>query len=235
MISPGQLANPKYGVLYLPTFVYLYLWSLPEPGQFYFWFISIPNSELYPVAAVITFVGALLAQNFFEVIYGPVGPKENPKYRTTALKHHFAIAMNVDPDSISESEMVTMRRAMWEIVDKCSPLNAIKGLAIILPIYSLRLLMFYSIFLVGFYLWQLGGDFVLWLLLLGSITMFAQDKVASLFPEVGSPESAEYLDVPEYKRFERNMSDDREMLSEAKRSQKGELGSSELEVDGDTD
>lgn len=207
MLSPDQLANPKYSILYLPTFTFLYLWTIPEPGQFTILTIPIINTELYPLFAGIALVGAVLAQNFFEAIYGPGGPEENPKYTTTSLKHMFAIAMNIEADRISESKMVNIGSAIREIGRSVPLLKAIRGLTIISIVYALRLLMFYSIILVVYYLWVGQGNFALALLFLGLTIIFIQKYVSKLFPDTGSLESAEYLDTPEYKRFENRIND----------------------------
>lgn len=207
MLSPGQLANPKYGVLYLPTVTFLYLWTIPVPSPSSVFQFLIPNAELYPFFAAIAYVGAIVTQNLFVAIFGPEGPEENPKHKTTALKHTFAILMNIDSDSISESSMTSVPNMIREFKDSVELSNGTRGFLLMIPVYALRLLFLYSIVVLTYYVWSTGGNFALILLFLGTTTIYSQKFISGLFPTTGVVDSAEYLDIPEYKRFEKRLSE----------------------------
>lgn len=204
MLSTEQLATPRYGVLYLPTLTMLYLWSIPDPGHLTIFSITLTNDGLYLLFAGIGFIGAQLTQQFLVVIFGRGGPEVNPKKTSTALKHMFAISMNIDPDEISEAKLTSLIGSIWEISSIGDRRNAIRGLLMYFVMwFSTQVLMLYSIALLAFYLWNGLADIVAILLLLGMATIYVQKYIARLFPSSHPPESADFLWTPEYRRWER--------------------------------
>lgn len=205
MISPDSIANPRYGILYLPTFTFLYLWSAPIPSGMGVFSLFVPDTGVYLFLAGFCFFGGILAQNLFEAIFGPEGPAVNPKFETTSLQHTFALLMDVDAEQISESEMGSILSATFEVLDKVPLSKSVRGLILITFLSAFRLLMLFTALLLGIYLAFGGADFIVGLLFIGTLAMSAQQKVSALFPESGNPESAKHLATPEYKRFENQM------------------------------
>lgn len=208
MLSANQLANPRYGVLYLPVLTLLYLWSIPEPADITLLSFTLTNDTLYLILAGVGFIGAQLAQQFFIAIFGRAGPEVRPKRTTTALKHIFSISMKVDPSEISESAMASVLTAIPEILEAGTQRKAVRALVLYsLVWFSTRLLAFFALILSLFYVWNGATDVVLILLLLGMLTIYVQKYISHLFPEVHPSEAAQFLDTPEYKRWEQALSD----------------------------
>lgn len=208
MLSANQLANPKYGVLYLPVLTLLYLWSIPIPTELVLFPQFLINDTLYLILAGIGFLGALLTQQFLTALFGQDGPEARPKFTTTSLKHLFAISLNIDPSEISESAMTSKYTMVTEILEQGTLRSSIRALILYFLVwFSTRLITLFAIILIAFYLWNGVFDIVLLLLMLGMTTIYFQQYVSKLFPEVHPPESAKYLDTPEYKRWEQALSD----------------------------
>jgi len=208
MLSTDQLANPKYGVLYIPILTLLYLWSIPEPTDLVLFSVTLTNDTLYLILAGIGFVGAQLAQQFFIAIFGRDGPEVNPKWTTTARKHIFAISMNIDPSEISESAMTSILTTVPEILEAGDLGKAVRALILYCLIwFSIRILALFAIILIVFYIWNGVSDIIPILLLLGMLTIYVQKYASRPFPEVHPPQSAEFLDIPEYKRWEQALDD----------------------------
>lgn len=208
MLSADQLANPRYGVLYLPVLALLYLWSIPEPADFILFSVTLTNDTLYLVLSGIGFVGAQLTQQIFISIFGRAGPEANPKRTTTARKHIFAISMKVDPSEISESAMASIQTAIYEILEAGSLRKAVRALILYFLIwFSTRVLAIFSIILIVFYIWNGVSDIIPILLLLSMLTIYVQKYASRPFPEMHPPRSAEFLDTPEYKRWEQALDD----------------------------
>lgn len=195
MLSFRETVNPGYAVLYFPPAGFGYVawkWS----GEFSLaTLFSLELRSLFLALAVLTTIGAVLMHQYFEAIFGPGGPKQNPKMPSVVFRelYRFLIGIPIEAE--------TIRGQIAEIGQQGTFYTVIRGATFSIPLFVLR----YSYVLVLIPLAHVAlstKDFPAAILFAANALFELRRWLSSQAPPYIAPEASERLDTPEYKRWQ---------------------------------
>lgn len=178
-----DVANIQYGGLYIPIASWFYIYK-QDPSQPAFY--SIP----------IVLLGATIAHSTLYSIFGPEGPRAHPKKDLTVVGYSLALFYvknpGSNPDTIDEFydrlfNAFSLHRAIRFFVFFC-----ISAVYFILTLYS---------FVPLYHLTTAGDSLIPGILLLTQTIFIVQGVMMNRFANVLSPEEAEWIWVPEFRRL----------------------------------
>lgn len=185
-----DVANIQYGGFYIPIAGWFYVYQ-QKPSQLAFFSIAI------------VLLGATLAHSIFYTIFGPEGPQAHPKKDLTVVGYSLALLYTKNPgsnpDTIDEFcerlfNAFSVRRAIRFVVFLC-----IGAAYIILTFYSFAPLYRLAI---------TGETLIPGILLLTQTVFILQGVMMNRFANILPPKEAEWVWVPEFRRFKEIYSED---------------------------
>ncbi len=194
------MSSKEYGFLYLPPFVYGYLYSFTEPVMWNLRFISLSSHKLYFYSIFLTVIGSLLFHKLFLLIFGEGGPSKNPKWSVVAIFYSVSFVTAVGIEEIFDGRKIEN----WiDFTDAISDnLNRWRILQIVLLVIPMgfTFLSFY-IGAILLYLYVKTGtdvDIVGLGLFIGMLIFIFQSRVWNWFPNYANTENVENVLRPEY-------------------------------------
>lgn len=185
-----DVANIQYGGFYIPIAGWFYIYY-QQPSQLAF--ISIP----------IVLLGATLAHSILHTIFGPEGPQAHPKKNLTVVGYSLALLYTKNPGSNPD----TIDEFYERLFNTFSVTRAIRFLVFLCIGAAYIILTFYSF--VPLYQLAIAGETLIpGILLLTQTVFILQGVMMNRFANTLPPKEAEWVWVPEFRRFKEIYSED---------------------------
>jgi len=192
-----NIIDLHYGIYYIPAIAFGYLYLTTSTGVVIRNNIYIPAGYLW-IASFLSLISGVMYHRVSQSIFGPEGPVENQKYRWTVWYHTIALLQSRKPRD-------TPNKASEIIKSLISPMGPRRLTSFLL--YTLIILFYYVAFILSaILLFQIiiinqSSDLITGLLLFIQGLSTLQSIVGRRFPAVVKPESAQWLDTPEYQKW----------------------------------
>lgn len=215
-MSLQNVASPKFAGLYIPVFSYAYLYI--ERASVCW---LSPKWSLY--FSIITLLGAVILHSIFRSIYGPGGPKENPKSDRVSKYYMQGLLLSYNPIPYEEVHEDLPNNVLDRITVKYRRITQDAGWRAFITVPTvgaLIILTWLSVVFLYLYLTNSGVSgqtaYTGGILLITQTAFLLRGRVNRFFPPSNS--THENIDEPEFRVFFEKL---RVFYSEAKGESNG--------------